>query len=107
MTSISTGISICELNNVLEILDETYSKTKNSMDERITLLSGILRVVTRTERCSVTSISSSVILGLDTGISSKVKHLENTKDSEISKSNISKVESKSSSELIDSGSSPE
>ncbi len=49
MVNISTGISICELNQVLEILDETYSKTKNSMDEKITLLSGILRVVTRGE----------------------------------------------------------
>jgi hypothetical protein len=28
-----------ELNEVLLILDETYSKTKNSMDEKITLLS--------------------------------------------------------------------
>ncbi|NDK08360.1 DNA polymerase III subunit gamma/tau [Candidatus Gracilibacteria bacterium] len=57
ITNISTGISICELNNILEILDETYSKTKNSMDEKITLLSGILRVVTRGEsnNCVISS----------------------------------------------------
>ncbi len=38
-----------ELLKILEILDETYSKTKNSMDEKITLLSGLLKVVYRDE----------------------------------------------------------
>jgi hypothetical protein len=64
MTNISTGISICELNNVLEILDETYSKTKNSMDERITLLSGILRVVTRVENVKCRVENSPVIASI-------------------------------------------
>lgn len=40
---------ILELNSILEILDETYSKTKNAMDEKITLLSGILKVITKDE----------------------------------------------------------
>jgi hypothetical protein len=30
---------------ILEILDETYTKTKNSLDEKITFLSGILRII--------------------------------------------------------------
>jgi hypothetical protein len=49
LAKIKSGESICELNQILEILDETYSKTKNSMDEKITLLSGILKIVTRSE----------------------------------------------------------
>ncbi|MFA5916630.1 MAG: NAD-dependent DNA ligase LigA [Candidatus Gracilibacteria bacterium] len=51
--------------------------------------------------------TSSVILGLDPGISSKVENLENTKDSKLLKIKASKDISISSSELIDSGSSPE
>jgi len=30
---------------ILEILDETYTKTKNSLDEKITFLSGILKII--------------------------------------------------------------
>ncbi len=30
---------------ILEILDETYAKTKNSLDEKITFLSGILKII--------------------------------------------------------------
>jgi UDP-N-acetylmuramoylalanine-D-glutamate ligase len=59
------------------------------------------------ENDSRSVISSSVILGLDPGISSKEKHLENTKDSEIIKSNVSKEVLISSNELIDSWSSQE
>lgn len=50
MSKIKKDEDIIELNNILEILDETYTKTKNSMDEKITLLSGILKVVTRNVR---------------------------------------------------------
>lgn len=38
-----------ELLQILEILDETYTKTKNSMDEKVTLFSGLLKVVYRDE----------------------------------------------------------
>jgi hypothetical protein len=51
--------------------------------------------------------SSSVILGLDPGISSKAKLKNESNDSEILKSNVSKEFLISSNELIDSGSSPE
>lgn len=57
--------SIMELNEILIIIDETFSKTKNAMDERITLLSGVLKVISRTESSNViasaTKQSSSVI----------------------------------------------
>jgi excinuclease UvrABC helicase subunit UvrB len=52
-------------------------------------------------------LSGGVILGLDPGISSKVRQVKNTKDTEILKNNVSNDVSISSSELIDSGSSPE
>jgi hypothetical protein len=51
--------------------------------------------------------SSSVILGLDPGISSKVEILKSTNDSNILKSNVSKDASKSNGESIDSVSSTE
>lgn len=44
-----------ELNNILEILDETYTKTKNSMDEKITLLSGILKIITKENNFVISS----------------------------------------------------
>ena len=34
-----------ELLNILEILDETFIKSKNSMDEKVTLLSWILKII--------------------------------------------------------------
>ncbi len=61
LAKIKSWESICELNNILEILDETYSKTKNSMDEKITLLSGILKVVTRGESAKCRIENSPVI----------------------------------------------
>jgi len=36
---------ISEYLNILEILDDTYSKTKNSLDENMTFLIGILRIL--------------------------------------------------------------
>jgi DNA polymerase III gamma/tau subunit len=36
---------IKELLNIIEILDETYSKTKNSFDENTTFMIGILKIV--------------------------------------------------------------
>ncbi len=61
LAKIKSGESICELNQILEMLDETYSKTKNSMDEKITLLSGILKVVTRSESVKCRIENSPVI----------------------------------------------
>lgn len=63
MAKIQKDEDIFELNNILEILDETYSKTKNSMDEKITLLSGILKVVSRNqyENVKIKMESSSAI----------------------------------------------
>ncbi len=55
----------------------------------------------------VISTSSSVILGLDPGISSKEKHIESNKETNNLKCYNSKDISKCNDELIDSGSSPE
>jgi len=59
LENIKNDKSIVELNFILDLLDETYTKTKNSMDEKITLLSWLLKVITRGE--CVANFSSWVI----------------------------------------------
>nr|MDD3720501.1 DNA polymerase III subunit gamma/tau [Candidatus Gracilibacteria bacterium] len=47
LENIKNNLSINDLNYVMMTLDETYSKTKNAMDEKITLLGGILKIITK------------------------------------------------------------
>jgi hypothetical protein len=39
------GEDVSELLKIIEILDETYSKTKYSLDENTTFIIGILKVI--------------------------------------------------------------
>ncbi|MDD3302408.1 MAG: Mur ligase family protein [Candidatus Gracilibacteria bacterium] len=80
-------------NPVLDEIDLIGSENDLKSKERI-----------KNNECT---LSPCVILGLDQGISIKEKQLEKTKDTDILESNNSNDTSKSSSELIDSGSSPE
>jgi len=42
---LKSNSDISDYLNILEVLDEIYSKTKNSLDENMTFLIGILRIL--------------------------------------------------------------
>ena len=45
LEELKSNNDISKYINILEILDETYSKTKNSLDENITFLVGVLKIL--------------------------------------------------------------
>jgi len=67
---IKNNQDISDYIKVLDILDETYSKTKNSLDENTTFLIGILKIVSEySSKSSERPVSNTVNNKKDTGLS--------------------------------------
>ncbi len=80
---------VLDLNEILTILDETYTKTKNSMDEKITFLSWLIRVINRwntvkTEQKTIHYPKTELVTDL-----TPIKKVEVEKKSEIKNEDIS------------------